>query len=81
MVGSAFQKPKFTLERVEGKVNLDKYDKSNYSECVLRIGGKKFNYDADVADVMMQGAVYAVYISKQDNNDDILSVELISKAK
>ncbi len=93
MVGSAFQKSKWSIERVEDKVDWksDKeYVKGRDGDRILRIGGKKFEVDADLADVMKQGATYAVNILKKGNvssenatlhDDAILSLELISKAK
>ena len=93
MVGSAFQKSKWSIERVEDKVDWksdDNYVKGRDGDRILRIGGKKFNVDADLADVMRQGTTYAVNILKKGNvsgenatlqGDAILSLELISKAK
>ena len=54
----------------------------------LHIGGKKFDVDEHLADVMMQGDTYVIYYAKGSmdddddlSQDDILSAELISKAK
>ena len=49
----------------------------------LHIGGRTFEVGSSLADVMMQGSVYAVYYADfnlEDKEDEILSVDLLSKA-
>jgi hypothetical protein len=89
----ALGKLQVKLQRAEGLVNIVKKDYSGahghtYHEHELHIGGKKFDVDKNLADVMMQGDTYAIYYAKgsEDDDDDlsqddILSAELISKAK
>ena len=61
-------------------LELDDLNTSVYHE--LHIGGKEFSVDEGLADVMMQGDEYIIYYD-MDNDEigNILSAELISKAK
>jgi hypothetical protein len=58
-------------------------DIRRYSVYELHIGEKTFDVSPDLADIMMQGDTYAIYCSEGSvsNSDEILSLELISKAK
>jgi hypothetical protein len=82
----AFAKFQVQLERAEGPVNIVEAvrtygsNHSHYFVHELHIGGKSFDVEANLADIMMQGDTYAVYFTEGSEND-ILSAELISKAK
>ena len=82
-----FVRHQFRLAKVQGSVNIvrdvvhgEHGHTSVYHE--LHIGGKEFEVDEGLADVMLQGDEYIIYYD-MDNNDigNILSAELISKAK
>ena len=90
---SAFAKFQVKLQKVEGPVNIIKAERtstdtdldgmshtSHYFAYELHIRGEEFDVDEDLADVMMQGDTYAIYYS-EGSEGDILSAELISKAK
>ena len=89
----AFSKFQVQLERATGPVNIIKAERtststdsdgfthtSHYFVYELHIGGKSFDVQPNLADIMMQGDTYAVYFTEGSEND-ILSAELISKAQ
>jgi hypothetical protein len=90
----AFAKFQVQLKKAMGAVNIIKAEKtstdtdmatgmshtSHYFVYELHIGGKSFDVESNLADIMMQGDTYAVYFTEGSEND-ILSAELISKAK
>ena len=92
-LSAALDKSRAKLQKVEGTVNIVKKNYSGahghtYHEHELHIGGKKFDVDEHLADVMMQGDTYAIYYVKGslDDDDDLcqddfISAELISKAR
>jgi hypothetical protein len=73
-----------TLQKVEGPINIVKENSYNstshtYSEDYeLHVGGVEFDCDSELADVMMQGDIYAIYYIKGTN--EIMSVEILAKA-
>ncbi len=82
-----FVRHQFKLGKVQGPINIvrevvhgEHGHTSTYHE--LHVGGEEFDVDEGLGNVMMQGDVYAIYY-KMDNNNagDVLSAELISKAK
>lgn len=84
----SFIRQKYNLKRVEGPINIvrevvhgEHGHTSTYHE--LHIGGKEFNVDESLADMMMQGDTYAIYYSEGSVSgaDEVLSAELISKGK
>ncbi|MCL4529617.1 MAG: hypothetical protein M1282_09395 [Chloroflexi bacterium] len=85
----SFIGPKYLLKKADGAVNIIRESKLvDNTTCVnyeLHVGGETFNLhdDSTVGDVMMQGDTYAVYYSQgvENNLREILSAELISKAK
>ena len=93
IMSRAFSKFRVQLLRASGPVNIIKAERtststdsdgfshtSHYFVYELHIGGKSFDVQANLADIMMQGEPYAVYYTEGSEND-ILSAELISKAK
>ena len=86
-IRAMFVRHQFRLAKVQGPINIvrevvhgEHGHTSVYHE--LHIGGKEFEVDEGLADVMLQGDEYIIYYD-MDNNDigNILSAELISKAK
>jgi hypothetical protein len=83
----------FQLKKAEGPINIIKAERTKndsvthnterYVTYELHIGGISFDVLPDLADIMMQGDVYAVYY--MEGNDDfssrIWSAEFVSKAK
>ena len=73
------------LLKVEGPVNIVKVEgynsasKTHTENYELRIGGETFDVDSELADIMMQGDVYAVYYIKEAMQ--IMSAEPIAKSK
>ncbi len=76
-----------TVKKAEGPVNIIKADRTrndpsghitHYFAYELHIGGKAFDVDESLADVIMQKDEYAVYYD--DFNGKILSAEFVSKA-
>jgi hypothetical protein len=85
----AFAKFQVKLQRVEGPVNIVKEERSStrtdgttshYYVYEMHVGDGTFQVNSDLAGIMMQGDTYAVYYT-QGSENDILSAELISKAK
>ncbi len=90
----AFAKVTAQVKKAEGPINIVKAIRESYNSSTnthssyavheLHIGGCSFDVKERIADVMMQGDVYAVYyadINLEDMEDPILSAELIEKAK
>jgi hypothetical protein len=90
----ASAKMKVAVKTVQGPVNIVKTIKKSYNSSTkthseypvyeLHVGGRTFKVDSSLADIIMQGDVYAVYyadINLEDREDPILSVELLEKAK
>ncbi|MGA7193471.1 MAG: hypothetical protein WBW94_07545 [Anaerolineales bacterium] len=93
ILSRAFAKFQVQLKRAEGPVNIINAERtsthtdsdgfshtSHYFVHELHVGGKSFDVEATLADVMMQGDTYALYFTEGSEND-ILSAELISKAR
>jgi hypothetical protein len=93
IMSRGFSKFQVKLQRATGPVNIIKAERtstskdsdgfshtSHYFVYELHIGGKSFDVQASLADIMMQGDIYAVYYTEGSEND-ILSVELISTAR
>ena len=81
---AAFAKFQVKVQKVEGPVNIVKerrmVDDRHYYVYEMHIGDETFEVDSDLASIMLQGDVYAVY-SVEGSEDEILSAELVSKAK
>jgi len=87
----AFAKFQVKLLKAEGPVNIIKVERestsgtsghthtTHYFAYEMHIGGKSFDVNANLADIMMQGDTYALYYSTGSENE-ILSLEFISKA-
>ncbi len=75
----------FPLKKAEGRVNIIKVEGYNSSihmqteDYELHIGGKEFDCDSELADIMMQGDTYAVYYI--GDTLEIMSAEMLAKAK
>jgi hypothetical protein len=93
ILSRAFAKFQVKLQRAEGPVNIIKAERtsthtdsdgfshtSHYFVYELHIGGQSFDVQSNLADIMMQGDTYAIYYTEGSEND-ILSAELISKAR
>ncbi|MCL4529616.1 MAG: hypothetical protein M1282_09390 [Chloroflexi bacterium] len=89
----AFAKFQVKLQRAMGPVNIIKAERtststdsdgfshtSHYFVYELHIGGQSFDVQSNLADIMMQGDMYAVYYTEGSEND-ILSAELLSSAR
>lgn len=74
-----------TLKKAEGPVNLVKVESYNYTthtpteDYELHVGGEEFDADSDLADILMQGDIYAIYYIEKTKN--ILSAEMLVKGK
>jgi hypothetical protein len=85
MIKNSFSKHEFKLARVQGPINIvreESYSSAQHTTSVsheLHIGGKEFDVEEDLADVMMQGDEYILYYIA--DSDEILSAELVGKAK
>ena len=85
----SFIGPTYVVKKIQGPVNIVKEsqltDNGTAVRYELHVGGETFNLhlESQVGDVMMQGDTYAVYYSQgvENNLREILSAELISKAK
>ncbi len=70
------------VKKAEGEVNIVKEESYNSSmkrtvdDYELHIGGKTFEVDSELADVIMQGDTYAIYYI--NGTDEILSAEKIA---
>ncbi len=93
-VRRAFEKMNVKVKKVRGPINIvkairEEYNSSTklhseYSVHELHVGKRTFEVESEIADVMMQGDVYAVYyadINIESSEDPILSVELLEQAK
>ena len=93
IMSRAFSKFQVKLERVVGPVNIVKVERtststdsdgfshtSHYYVDELHVGAQTFQVTSDLAGIMMQGDVYAIYYTEGSEND-ILSAELLSKAR
>ena len=93
ILSRAFSRFQVKLLRVMGPVNIIKAERtststdsdgfthtSHYFVYELHVGGQSFDVQSNLADIMMQGDTYTVYFTEGSEND-ILSVELISKAR
>jgi hypothetical protein len=91
-VRRAFVKMEVKVRKAEGPINIVKAIRedynpstkthSEYSVYELRVGKRVFEVESEVADVMTQGDVYAVYyadINLDDSEDPVLSAELLEK--
>jgi hypothetical protein len=85
LIKNSFSKHEFKLSKVQGQVNIvrsESYSSEHHTTSVyheLHIGGQEFNVEEDLADVMMQGDEYILHHIA--DSDEILSAELVSKAK
>ena len=85
----SFIGPTYLLKKTEGPINIVRQsqltDNGTSIRYELHVAGEIFNLhrDSTVSDMMMQGDNYAIYYSQGIENElhEILSVELISKAK
>ncbi|MDD2921206.1 MAG: hypothetical protein PHQ36_02875 [Anaerolineales bacterium] len=90
----AVTKTEFKLKKTEGPVNIikvirDEYDSSSNlthqkNAYQLRVGRRAFDVNWQLAGMMMQGDVYAVYYAEPNLRGveaSILSVELLEQAK
>jgi hypothetical protein len=70
-----------SLKKAEGPVNIIKVvdSQGEGEDYELHIGGKKFDCDSELADIMQQGDIYAIYYLK--DTEEILSAEMLSKGK
>ncbi len=75
----------FPIEKVEGRVNIIKVESYSNSthmhteDYELHIGGKQFDCDLDLADILMQGDTYVVYYIR--DTMEIMSAEMLAKGK
>lgn len=85
VIRNALSKHDIKLARVQGQVNIvsrESYNSQSHTTSTyheLHIGGQDFDVDEDLADVMMQGDEYILYYV--DGSSEILSAELVSKAR
>jgi hypothetical protein len=77
------------LNRVEGPINIVKVehmdsDQHRTYEYELHIGGVSFDVESELADIMMQGDIYAIYYLEGPEaiiSKEILSVERLAEGK
>ncbi len=85
LIKNSFSKHDFKLSKVQGQVNIvrrESYSSQSHTTNVyheLHIGGHEFGVSGDIADVLMQGDEYVLYYI--DGTSEILSAEMVSKAK
>jgi len=85
VIRNALSKHDIKLARVQGQVNIvsrESYNSQSHTTSTyheLHIGGQDFDVEGDLADVLMQGDEYILYYV--DGSSEILSAELVSKAK
>jgi len=82
----SFSKRELKLAKVQGPVNIVKVertshgrDHTSYYVHELHVGGQSFDVQGNLADIIMQGDEYVFYYI--DGSDEIMSAELVSKAK
>ena len=88
-----FAKMEVKVKKAEGPINIVNVIRQEYNPSTklhsehsvheLHVGGRTFEVESNLADVMMQGDIYAVYyadINIADSEDPILSAELLAKA-
>jgi hypothetical protein len=74
-----------SLQKAEGPINIVKVEKYNYTTHTqsenyeLHVGGEEFDCDSELADIMMQGDIYAIYYIKETK--EIMSAEMLAKGK
>jgi hypothetical protein len=75
----------YSLQTVEGPVNIVKTESTDaqtdqaVDEYELHIGMQEFDCDSEMANLMMQGDLYAVYYI--EDTKEIMSAELLAKSK
>ena len=73
------------LQKVEGSINIVKVESYNINthaqkeDYELHVGGEEFDCDSELADIMMQGDIYAIYYIK--DTKEIMSAEMLAKGK
>lgn len=90
----SFAKVEIKVKKAEGPINIVRETHSSYNSATktnsehtiyeLHVGRKTFEVDSELADVIMQGDVYAVYYADynvEDTEDEILSAEFLQKGK
>ena len=84
LLASSFSRHQFKLAKVQGRVNIvsrESYSSEHHTTSIyheLHIGGREFNVNGNLADVMMQGDEYILYYI--EDSDEILSAEPVKKA-
>jgi len=74
-----------SLKKAEGPINIIKVESYNNTthtqteDYELHIGGKEFDCDSELADIMIQGDIYAIYYIK--DTKEIMSAEMLAKGK
>ena len=82
MLSSSFGRHEFVLAKVQGRVNIvrqESYSSSSHTTRIsheLHIGGKEFDVEGNIADVLMQGDEYILYYIADTNK--IVSAEWVS---
>jgi hypothetical protein len=82
MLSSSFGRHEFVLAKVQGRVNIvreESYSSSSHTTRIsheLHIGGKEFDVEGNIADVLMQGDEYILYYIADSNK--IVSAEWVS---
>ncbi len=88
----SFAKVEIKVKKAEGPINIVKVLRNAYNPGTethseeeiyeLHVGRQTFEVDSELADVMMQGNLYAVYYADynvEDTEDEILSAEFLKK--
>jgi hypothetical protein len=74
-----------SLQKAEGPINIVKVESYNINthtqkeDYELHVGGEEFDGDSELADIMMQGDIYAIYYIKETK--EIMSAEMLAKGK
>ncbi len=75
----------FSLQKVEGPINIirtvhtDHRTRQEHEEYELHIGNEEFTCQSELANIMMQGDIYAIYYIKESKK--IMSAEMNAKGK
>jgi len=73
------------LQKAEGPINIVKVESysssthTHHEDYELHVGGKEFDIDSELVDIMMQGDIYAIYYLEETK--EIMSVEMLAKGK
>lgn len=74
-----------SVQKAEGPINIVKVESynptthANSDNYELHVGGEEFDEESELADIMMQGDIYAIYYIKETKT--IMSAEMLASGK